>query len=126
MNTLRKTYLILLAIGMIVLLMLRPPMSMVGCLGLGVTVVSMVGMGALATGASSLYGRFWLGWLGVQLLTDAVAFSRETDNIWVTVGWAWGGLAALGSGLFFLPLYMALFRIGRIPADRRQPEAADP
>ncbi len=126
MDTLRKTYLFVLAVGMIVLMVLRPPLSLAGSLGIVVTVVSMVGMGALASGVTSLHGRFWLVWLGLQLVTDAVAFSRETDNIWATVGWNWGGLAALGSGLFFLPLYMALLRLGRGEPDRMRPRAAEP
>ncbi len=113
MDTLRKIYLVALAVALLVLLVVRAPVTVWGWCGVVVTAVSMVGMGALATGVPELAGRFWLGWLAVQIVADVLAFVAETDAIWMQVGLSWRAAAAVGSGLVLLPLYLSLVRLGR-------------
>ncbi len=113
MEILRKTYLFLMATALLVLLVLRPPLTPLGWFGIGITAISLVAMGAWTTGVTRAAGRIWLVWLPIQLFVDVVAFARETDALWRGLGAGWGlGLAA-GSGLVFLPLYLALYRLGR-------------
>jgi hypothetical protein len=113
MNALRKAYIVLFAIALLVLLLLRPPMTVVGWIAVGTTLVSLGAMGAWATGVKAAAGRFWLGWLAAQVVIEGIAFSRETDSIWLTGGGAPAAAAVLVSGVVLLPLYMALYRLGR-------------
>ena len=113
MRALSKTYVFALATALVVLVVLRPPLSPSGSAAVVVTFVSLLGMGARATGVRWGRGWPWWAWLGLQVMLDAVAFTAETDAIWEMVGSGWGWLAALGSGLVMLPLYWALFQLGR-------------
>ncbi len=113
MDFLRKAYVILLGIALLVLLVLRAPGTGVGWLAVGVTFVSLVGMACRTTGIGALAGRFWWGWLGLQLLVDTVGFVVETDAIWEVTGAGVGWIAAALAGLLMLPLYLSLFQLGR-------------
>lgn len=120
MDALRKAYIFALALALLVLLLLRPPMTFVGWAGVGITLVSLVGMGAWTTGVTALGGRFWLLWLIVQVAVDAVAVGRESDTLGFGTGGGRGALAIAVSGIVLLPLYLALYRLGR----RRFPRGA--
>jgi hypothetical protein len=113
MDALRKAYIVLFAIALLVLLLLRPPMTVVGWIAVATTAVSLGAMGAWATGVKAAAGRFWLGWLAMQVVVEGVAFSRETDSIWLADGGVRAASAVLVSGVVLLPLYMALYRLGR-------------
>jgi hypothetical protein len=113
MDILRKAYVILLGIALLVLLVLRAPGTGVGWLAVGVTAVSLVGMTCRTTGVGAVAGRFWWGWLGLQLLADAVAYSVETDAIWEATGAGVGWAVAAALGLLMLPLYLSLYQLGR-------------
>ncbi len=113
MDALRKAYIVLFAIALLVLLLLRPPMTVVGWIAVATTLVSLGAMGAWATGVTVAAGRFWLGWLAMQVVVEGIAFSRETDAIWLAAGGVTAVAAVLISGVLLLPLYMALYRLGR-------------
>lgn len=113
MDILRKTYMLALGIALLVLLILRAPGSAVGWLAVAITVVSLVGMACRTTGVVSLAGRFWLAWLGLQVLADAAAFAVETDAIWEGLGAGTGWIVAIASGALMLPLYWSLYHLGR-------------
>lgn len=119
MDALRKAYILVLALALLVLLLLRPPMTFAGWAGVGITLVSLVGMGAWTTGVTALGGRFWLIWLAVQVVGDAVAVRLETDTLGFATGGGRGALAIAVSGIVLLPLYLALYGLGR----RRFPRA---
>jgi len=113
MAWLSKAYVVALAIALLVLLVARPPFSLAGMALVAVTPVSLAAMAARASGIAGLGGRGWWAWLVVQVVVDAAAFAAETNAIWAAVGWTWGTLAAVGTGLLFLPLYVSLLRLGR-------------
>lgn len=113
MEALRKAYVLVLSIALLVLIIARPPASWIGWLAVGATLVSLVAMVLYTTGVQGVAGPAWFGWLGLQVLSDAIALWKETDAIWHSVGWDWGMLAMAGSGVLFLPLYIALYRLGR-------------
>lgn len=113
MDILRKAYVILLAIALLVLLLLRAPGTGVGWLAVAVTAVSLVGMACRTTGVAAVAGRFWWGWLGLQVLADGAAYSVETDALWESLGAGVGWVVAVMAGLLMLPLYLSLFQLGR-------------
>ncbi len=113
MDILRKTYMLALGITLLVLLILRAPGSAVGWLAVAVTAVSLVGMACRTTGVRAAAGRFWLAWLGLQVLADAAAFALETDALWEGLGAGAGWTAAAVTGVLMLPLYLSLFHLGR-------------
>ena len=113
MDILRKTYMLALGIALLVLLILRAPGSVPGWLAVVVTCVSLVGMACRTTGVASLAGRFWLVWLALQVVADAVAFTVETDTLWETYGSGVGWTVAVASGVVMVPLYLSLYHLGR-------------
>ena len=113
MTWLSKAYVVAVAIALLVLVVVRPPFSAAGMALVVITPLSMAAMAARATGIAGFGGRGWWAWLAVQIAVDAAAFASETDTIWQTVGWSWGAVAAAGSGVLFLPLYVSLLRLGR-------------
>ncbi len=113
MEALRKAYVLLISIALLVLIIARPPASWLGWLLVGTTAVSLVAMVLYTTGVRGVAGPAWLGWLGLQVVADAAGLWWETDTLWEQVGWHWGALALAGSGVLFLPLYLALYRLGR-------------
>jgi len=111
MTALRKAYIVLFGVALLVLLLLRPPMTAVGWAAVVATAVSLGAMAAWTTGVLAAAGRFWWGWLAAQVVIEAVAFTRETDSVWGS-GPAMGVALAV-SGLVLLPLYLALYRLGQ-------------
>ncbi len=119
MESLRKTYILSLAIALLVLMLLRPPMTLLGWAGVGITVCSLAAMAAWATGVTALGGRVWLGWLALQIAVDVIAVTGEMGTVGLTSSPGGTALAVAVSGLILLPLYLALYRLGRRRFPRR-------